>query len=223
MTRGVFNPINSKTEVRHSARGNTCGHFALYAITCDQYDEMRRQADYRCEICGKPESDCHRGRLVIDHHHGGQGFPWHVRGLLCGRCNSVMAAVDGKRKWGSDRSLETKALAYAANSWQTPAGSIRVDRKSRAADDVSPEAIEVKVGARIRINVGVIEGNVLRRNKTHWLVDVGGVIFHIPVEVLAPIDDPKLIADLAARSTASQSKKAHAALVARAAEALLTA
>lgn len=127
MTRGVFNPINSKTETHHHPAGGTCHHFELYRLSCDHYDDMRDRAGRACEICRIPDLEAKGGGLVIDHFHPvfGWEFPY-IRGLLCRADNSLMARVDGRMKWGANRTeLEPLGLAYAANSWQMPNGLIR--------------------------------------------------------------------------------------------------
>jgi len=86
------------TEKRHATPGNTCNHYVSYNLTCDQYDEMRRRAQERCEICETPEAETTRGALVVDHFDGGGA--WFVRGLLCDRCNSVMSRYDRAVVWG---------------------------------------------------------------------------------------------------------------------------
>ncbi|WP_381801039.1 endonuclease domain-containing protein [Streptomyces niveus] len=107
------------TENRHATPGNTCTHYLNYDLTCDQYDEMRRRADGRCEICQTPERQTTRGALVIDHFHGGGA--WFVRGLLCDRCNSVMSRHDRAVVWGP-ASLPFREMAnrYHLNAFGRP-------------------------------------------------------------------------------------------------------
>jgi hypothetical protein len=61
---------------------------SLYGLTIEQLDQMIKDRDGKCDMCGKtPKPDRRhpniRYALVIDHDHGtGQ-----VRGLLCTVCN----------------------------------------------------------------------------------------------------------------------------------------
>lgn len=53
-----------------------------YGITLAEYDQMLRDQDNKCAICGN-EDEVEGRRLAIDHcHDSGK-----VRGLLCGKCN----------------------------------------------------------------------------------------------------------------------------------------
>lgn len=55
-----------------------------YGISLAEYQDMERQQQGLCAICGEPPNkDIRPGILVVDHcHTGGQ-----VRGLLCSTCN----------------------------------------------------------------------------------------------------------------------------------------
>ena len=53
-----------------------------YGITYEQYQEMCRDQDDRCKICGIPSQDL-SVRLHIDHCH----TTGKIRGLLCQNCN----------------------------------------------------------------------------------------------------------------------------------------
>lgn len=110
-----------QTEVRHSASGKTCHHFLRYRMTCDEYDGLLARAAGRCEICGAPEAEVPRQRLLIDHFQAGDEF--HVRGLVCYPCNTVMSCLDGNKTWGDNRRWEQAAKRYAENSWQEPGGN----------------------------------------------------------------------------------------------------
>jgi hypothetical protein len=114
-----------KDQTRHHPLGLVCNHYSTYGLTCDHYDDMRQRAGYRCEICRLPEGEAKRGKLVVDHHSGRGGIEWHIRGLLCDRCNSLMSRIDGHARGSGNRRLEAEARAYAANSWQVPGGDVR--------------------------------------------------------------------------------------------------
>lgn len=55
-----------------------------YGITVEQRNQMARQQNYSCAICGLIE-DC-TGTLHVDHDHTTN----KVRGLLCSNCNHAL-------------------------------------------------------------------------------------------------------------------------------------
>lgn len=72
-----------------------------YGITLAEYDQMLRDQDYKCAICGN-EDEVEGRRLAIDHcHDSGK-----VRGLLCGKCNR------GLGLFYDNKDLLTNAMAY---------------------------------------------------------------------------------------------------------------
>lgn len=58
----------------------------LYGLTVEQYDDLRKQQDYKCAICNIHEKDAVRGKLYVDHSH----ITGENRGLLCAKCNSAL-------------------------------------------------------------------------------------------------------------------------------------
>lgn len=71
------------------ADGSTTScHHKHYRLSCDQYDELLRRSEGRCEICHRFGSETSHRQLYIDHDKW-RG-DWAVRGLLCGRCNSML-------------------------------------------------------------------------------------------------------------------------------------
>jgi len=54
-----------------------------YGIGFQQYEEMLRQQDGKCAICGAVAADTRGSRLHVDHCHQTGA----VRGLLCSSCN----------------------------------------------------------------------------------------------------------------------------------------
>jgi hypothetical protein len=107
-----------KTETRHSLNGKTCHHFQYHGLTCDEYDALRARAAGHCELCGTAEPDTGGRRLVVDHYEGNQLR--FIRGLLCDRCNSLMSCIDGRKRWGPDRSRVAAAREYERRSWHQP-------------------------------------------------------------------------------------------------------
>lgn len=107
------------TENRHTEPGKICHHFFTYNLTCDEYDQLRARANGHCEICKTPERETTRGLLVIDHFQGG-GVAF-VRGLLCDKCNAVMARHDRAMVWGpATLPWAEQARAYHLNAWALP-------------------------------------------------------------------------------------------------------
>lgn len=65
----------------------TCRH-KDYAMSCEQFADLLKRADARCEICRRTGVETSHRQLYIDHD-AVRGM-WAVRGLLCGRCNSML-------------------------------------------------------------------------------------------------------------------------------------
>jgi len=56
----------------------------FYGISCDAYNKMAEDQDYKCAICRK---ECNVwGQLSVDHNHNTHT----IRGLLCHHCNAGM-------------------------------------------------------------------------------------------------------------------------------------
>ena len=106
----------------HNAPGMVCHHYALYRMTCEEYEALRARTGGRCELCNVPEEETRRGFLVIDHFHGRNGGSF-IRGMLCDWCNqSVMRCIDGIQAWGANRAWEAAAREYEHNPWHQPSG-----------------------------------------------------------------------------------------------------
>lgn len=67
-----------------------------YGITLDDYNEMLKAQDGVCALCGKTEKVKSRAgkirALAVDHCHD----TGRVRGLLCYRCNQLIAGIGDK-------------------------------------------------------------------------------------------------------------------------------
>lgn len=67
-----------------------------YGLTPERYEEMQKQQEGKCAICGKDGSLCKRPGpggyygLVIDHCHK----TGKVRALLCHHCNRILASAE---------------------------------------------------------------------------------------------------------------------------------
>lgn len=82
-----------------------------YGINQRQYDAMLERQNNRCAICERSFSNMPRHRVMIDHDHK-TGV---VRGILCSRCNPLLAALD-------DTDWHTKATAYITCASSVPRG-----------------------------------------------------------------------------------------------------
>ncbi|NEA52362.1 endonuclease domain-containing protein [Streptomyces sp. SID10815] len=119
MTADISPVPNRRTETRHATSGNACNHFLKYGMTCDNFDRLLARAAGRCELCKTPEEQTQRGALVIDHFQG-EGL-FFVRGLICDRCNSVMARHDRSAEWGpASLPWADKARAYHLAAFEQP-------------------------------------------------------------------------------------------------------
>lgn len=101
----------------------TC-HHVTYFMSCNEYEQLLKRADGRCEMCGIAAEDTPRGKLDIDH--DGQLGYTAVRGLLCPACNIDVMLVENGR-----RSIDDRIAAYLANPWHAGNGSRRTDVGTR--------------------------------------------------------------------------------------------
>jgi hypothetical protein len=72
----------------HSARGQDTYYKRMYGVSKVEYDNTLAVQGGVCAACGGVNQDGRR--LAVDHSHS-TGI---VRGILCGRCNSVLGLVD---------------------------------------------------------------------------------------------------------------------------------
>lgn len=98
-----------------------CGH-TKYKLSCRQFDLLRAEVNYRCQICGTEEHETKHGRLAIDHDPE-LGF-WAVRGVLCQPCNSLL---------GRGLLPEDAAARFLADPWHKRVGI------------VGPEIVEIHI------------------------------------------------------------------------------
>lgn len=101
----------------HAAPGKKCHHLHQHGISCLEYEQCRDRASGHCEICGISEDLVYRQMLQLDHCH----TTGRIRGMLCGKCNVMMACYDGVKKWGANRRWEAEAARYVELSlmWDT--------------------------------------------------------------------------------------------------------
>lgn len=60
-----------------------------YGVTKERWLEMYDQQKGRCYTCSRPEMDCPRKRLCVDHCHATD----RVRHLLCDDCNKILGVA----------------------------------------------------------------------------------------------------------------------------------
>jgi hypothetical protein len=73
-----------------------------YGITPERYQELLKQQNYRCGICGIHEDEVSQRSLCVDHCHNSN----QVRGLLCDKCNRGIGAFN------DDPELISKAAEF---------------------------------------------------------------------------------------------------------------
>mgnify|MGYP001597132189 FL=1 len=78
-----------------------------YNITEDDYNTLLETQQFRCKICGKPWTF---EQLCVDHSH----VTGIVRGLLCGKCNSLLGFAD------DSTAILLKAFFYLKKSSTPP-------------------------------------------------------------------------------------------------------
>lgn len=117
----LYNSGVSETPVkrqpnRHVEAPKICAHYNSYGLDCDEFDRLYARALGCCEICKTPEADTPRRKLVIEHYHWRD--VWFVRGLVCDKCNRVMACHDRSIAWGpTTRPRAQQAAAFHHNAW----------------------------------------------------------------------------------------------------------
>lgn len=92
----------------HAAPGKKCHHLHQHGLSCAEYEHYRERASGHCEMCGISEELVYRKLLQLDHCHTTR----RARGMLCRKCNIVMACYDGDRTWGANRRWEAEAARY---------------------------------------------------------------------------------------------------------------
>lgn len=80
-----------------------------FGISLDEYGDMLESQNHRCKICDIEE--CPTGRnFAVDHDH----LTGVVRGLLCVRCNSLLAMVN------DEEDILLKAIKYLETATSIP-------------------------------------------------------------------------------------------------------
>ena len=106
MTR--YGKIKTEPAFIKTMRDNSL--MAKYGINTEQFEAIASSQNNVCSICGRKEVARHKGgrlqRLSVDHCHD-SGI---VRGLLCRKCNTAIAAFD------DDIDVLASAISYLRNS-----------------------------------------------------------------------------------------------------------
>jgi len=110
--------------------GKLCQHWEIYRLTCEEFEQLRARSGGRCEICGIAEEDTPRGYLIIEHYH--HQDVWFVRGLVCDRCNHLMACHDRSAVWGP----VTRPRAHLAAEFHRNGWGATSELLARAAEDI---------------------------------------------------------------------------------------
>lgn len=82
----------------------------LYGLTFEQFEQMLKDQNNKCAICGKHENEIRRG-LFVDHNRETK----EVRGLLCQNCNA-----------GIGHFKESESLLYTAINYLSKMKSKKV-------------------------------------------------------------------------------------------------
>lgn len=100
--------IKNRELVNKRSKGYHLKRF--FGLTVEQYDQMNKDQDYKCAICGQKETKIdHRTQKVknlsVDHcHRTGK-----IRGLLCISCNSMIGHAG---LGGDDHTILEKGIGY---------------------------------------------------------------------------------------------------------------
>lgn len=113
---GVRETPAQKQSIWHAEAPKICAHYDVYRLDCDEFERLYARSGGCCEICKTPEADTPRGKLVIEHYHWRD--VWFVRGLVCDKCNRLMACHDRALPWGpATRPRAASAFEFHRNAW----------------------------------------------------------------------------------------------------------
>lgn len=110
LTEDDYNRLNAQARNRNGteegrSRLRTYHLKQTYGLSREQYDEMVKEQDGKCALCGQPETFVRNGKvheLNVDHDHATGA----IRALLCYHCNT------GIGKFRDDPELLIAALQY---------------------------------------------------------------------------------------------------------------
>jgi len=82
-----------KTREKRKEWRRTSSMKVQYGITREGWEQVKKRAKYKCEVCGAAEHTLKRG-LLVDHCHTNG----HVRGALCDPCNKSLGGFKDSPK-----------------------------------------------------------------------------------------------------------------------------
>lgn len=82
-----------------------------HGLSCEEFDELLKRADGRCEVCGIPQAEAARGLLYIDHDNRRGTGKDHIRGMTCPKCNGDLRFIDSGAK--TPTSAQARYLEHA--------------------------------------------------------------------------------------------------------------
>lgn len=77
-----------------------------YGLNLEDYNNLVKEQNHKCAICGIDEVDSFKGLLFVDHCH----TTGKIRGLLCHHCNTALG------KFKDSESILMKAIEYVRKS-----------------------------------------------------------------------------------------------------------
>ena len=85
--------LRNKEHLRKYARLNSVRH--VYGLSFEQYERLKQEQNNLCAICRRPQNrQGGKQELDVDHDHQ----TGKVRGLLCNRCNRLLALLENSPK-----------------------------------------------------------------------------------------------------------------------------
>jgi hypothetical protein len=105
----------------HQDRSNLTKAYNLarMGIGIDAYNEMWEAQGGKCAACDRPEAECGKYRLAVDHDHsccsGKRSCGKCIRGLLCSACNMALGLLgDDPRRIANLQAYATERSEVAA-------------------------------------------------------------------------------------------------------------
>lgn len=87
-----------KENAEKRRRSSKTSYYKKFNFTVEEAEQARKNQDYKCIICGKPEAELKRKHLLADHCHKFNKF----RGFLCIKCNGYRVVVIEENKYTID-------------------------------------------------------------------------------------------------------------------------
>lgn len=110
-------PQNKYPHLTKNERVRNYEYLSIYGITLDQYNQLAKNQNYGCAICGQPETLKHQTgvlrNLAVDHNHS----TGEIRGLLCDKHNRGLGLFQDNVEYLK------KAIQYLENKKEPPASN----------------------------------------------------------------------------------------------------